>query len=141
MSSLREQILVAIQTKLSTVPNATVFRSRQDAVAREEGNALLLQPEKESPQKRSSAPGGTVLRDFLINVIVMARGDPPDQVADAVIAVAHAQIMSDPTLGNLCAQVIDDSTEWTFQEADLTACEVKIRYIVRYLTTLNSLSS
>lgn len=141
MNSMREQILAALATKLAAVPNATVFRSRQSAIARSEGNAILVQPENEQVEKRTSMPGGLVLRDFLFDVSVIARGDPADQVADPIMTAAHALIMADPTLGGLCAQIIEHSTEWTFNEADLTAVEVLARYKVRYLTSVNDLTT
>lgn len=139
MSSVREQILLALATKLATVPNVTVFRSRENAVAREEGIAVLLQPENEQVEKRASNPGGFVVKNLLLDISVIARGDPADQVADPALVAAHALVMADPTLGNLCAQIIEHSTEWKFDQADLTAVEVLVRYQIRYATTTNSL--
>lgn len=141
MSSVREQILEALATKLATVSGAVVFRSRANAVALEEGVAILLQPESEQVEKRASNPGGVVLHNMLVDVSVIARGDPADQIADPVVVAAHAQIMADPTLGNLCAQVIEHSTEWKFQEADLTAVEILVRYQIRYATRTNDLTT
>jgi len=141
MSSVREQILSALATKLAAIPSGTVFRSRQSAIARSEGNAILVQPENEQVEKRASMPGGLILRDFLFDVSVIARGDPADEIADSIVVAAHALIMADPTLGNLCAQIIEHSTEWTFDEADLTAVEVLVRYKARYLTSTNDLTT
>jgi hypothetical protein len=79
-------------------------------------------------EKRASNPGGLVVKNLLLDMSIIARGDPADETADPVVVAAHAQVMSDPTLGNLCAQIIEHSTEWKFQEADLTAVEVLVRY-------------
>lgn len=141
MSSVREQILEALATKLTTVPNATVFRSRQNAVPREEGIAIILQPENEQVEKRAGNPGGFVSKIMLLNMSVIARGDPADEIADPVVVAAHALIMADPTLGNLCAQIIEHSTEWKFQEADLTAVEVLVRYQIKYANRPNDLTT
>lgn len=141
MSSVREQILEALATKLAAVPNATVFRSRQNAVDREEGVAILLQPENEQVEKRASNPGGVVVKAFMLDMAVIARGDPADQIADPVVVSAHALIMADPTLVNLCSQIIEHSTEWKFQEADLTAVEVLVRYQIKYATRTNDLTT
>jgi hypothetical protein len=141
VSSVREQILQVLAIKLATVPNVSVFRSRENAVAREEGIAILLQPENEQVEKRASNPGGLVLKNLLLDMSIIARGDPADEIADAAVVAAHAQIMADPTLGNLCSQIIEHSTEWKFQEADLTAVEVLVRYQIRYATTTNDLTT
>ena len=140
MSSVRERILQSLATKLVSVPDATVYRSRQTAVARSEGNAILLEPENEQVEKRTTMPNGLVVRDFMFDVVVLARGDPADQVADQIIVTAHALIMADPTVGNLCAQIIEHSTEWKFDQADLTAAEVLVRYMTRYLTKTSDLT-
>lgn len=140
MSSVREQILQELATKLATVPTVTVYRSRQTAVARSEGNAIVLEPENEQVEKRAANPGGVVVRNFLVDLSVLARGDPADSIADPIVTNAHQLIMADPTLGNLCAQIIEHSTEWKFQQADFTAVEVLIRYLIRYATSTNDLS-
>ena len=141
MSSVREKILQALAANLASVPNATVYRSRQTAVARSEGNAILLEPENEQVEKRASNPGGLVIRNLMVDLSVLARGDPADSIADPIITAAHALIMADPTLGNLCAQIIEYSTEWKFDPADLTAVEALIRYQIRYATTMNDLTT
>jgi hypothetical protein len=140
VNSVRENILKALETNLASVQNATVYRSRQTALARSEGSAILLEPENEQVEKRASNPGGLVLRNFLVDLSVLARGDPADGIADPIITAAHVSIMADPTLGNLCSQIIEHSTEWKFEEADLTAVEVLIRYQIRYATTTNDLT-
>ena len=141
MSSVRERILLALTTKLASVPNATVYRSRQTAVARSEGHAILLEPENEQVEKRASNPGGLVIRNFLVDITVLARGDPADSIADPIITAAHVLLMADPTFGNLCSQIIEHSTEWKFDQADLTAVEVLVRYQIRYATSTNDLTT
>jgi len=141
VSSVRKKILQALAANLISVPNATVYRSRQTAVARSEGNAILLEPENEQPEKRASNPGGLVIRNFLVDLSVLARGDPADDIADPIITAAHVLIMADPTLGNLCSQIIEHSTEWKFDQADLTAVEVLVRYQIRYATSTNDLTT
>lgn len=140
MSSVREQILIALATKLAAVSGVTVYRSRQSAIARIEGSAILIQPKHEPVEKRASNPGGLVLRDMTIDVSVIVRGDPADSIADPIIVSTHAIVMADPTLGGLCSQVIEHSTEWMFDEADLTAAEVIIAYQIRYQTSANDLT-
>lgn len=135
----REAILERLGTLLTAVPGSTFFRSREAAVARDEGIVINLRPEDEQVEKRA-AGGDITLRNCVIIVSVISRGDVPDQVADPVIQAAHAAIMADPTLGGLCAQVIEQSTKWIFALADLTATEAEIRYTVRYLTRASDIS-
>jgi hypothetical protein len=139
MNTVRKSILTQFAT-LWAVPNATVYRSRETAIARVEGSAVVIRPQTEQVEKRA-ASGMLVLRDFTVAVSVIVRGDPPDDVADPIIQAGNKATLIDPTLGGLCAQVIEHSTEWKFEEADLTALEVVILYMVRYQTSAADLST
>lgn len=131
--SAREDLIEAIATKLSSIPNQTFYRDRQSALALSEGNAILLEPEEEKVVRRSMAPDA-VLRDLTVVMTVITRDDTPDLIADPLISAAMALIMRDPSLGGLCAQITEVGTKWMFAEADQTASVAEIRYQVRYQT-------
>jgi transcriptional antiterminator Rof (Rho-off) len=137
--SARESILAAMGTLLGTVPGATFYRSREAAIARSESTAIVLEPEEESVELRTST-GALSVRTLTALVLVVARGQIPDQIADPVIQSLHAKLMADRTLGGLCALIIEHGTKWTFDEADLTAVTVEMRYGVRYMTNASDLS-
>jgi hypothetical protein len=136
--SARETLMTAIGALLATVPNAVFFRSRQAALARSEGNAILLEPEEERVTKRTQSPA-LVLRGLTVIVSVLTRGDVPDQVADPYIEQITALLVGDPTLGGKCAQIIEQSTRWSFAEADLTAGVAEIRFDILYQTLASNL--
>ncbi len=133
----REAILQASATVLATVSGATFYRSREAAIARAEGTAIVLRPEDEQIEKRAA---DLTLRNLVMVISILARGQIPDQVADPVAQAIHSVLMADPTLNGLCAQLIEHSTKWLFAEADLTATEVEIRYTARYQTRARDLS-
>ena len=136
--SARETLMAAIAAKLVTIPNAEFFRSRQAALAREEGTGILLEPEEERVEKRTQMPPLEVRR-LTIVVTVLTRGNVPDQAADSFIVQVNALLMADLTLGGLCAQITEQGTRWSFAEADLTAGEAEIRFDIIYQTRAGTL--
>ena len=136
--TLRESVLNAIVAIAGTVPNATAYRSREAAFAREEGTAILVRPDEETVERNASL---MALRDLTFTATVIARGPIPDTVADAAIAAFHAALMADDTLGGLVARTIEESSKWEFEVADQNAVAVELRYRCRYLTQTNTLTA
>lgn len=141
----REEILEELALLLGNVANASFYRSRQAAVTREQGVVMVLLPEQEAVMLRGGPAGlpatqAITQRDFTFKVIVIARGDIPDQVADAIAQAAHAAIMQDTTLGGLVARIIELGTKWDFELADLDAVVCEMRYQVRYQTLASNLA-
>lgn len=130
--------MAAIAALLSNVPNSTFYRSRESAFSRDEGTAILLQPEEERVEKRAHVPD-LVLRRLTVVVTVITRGDVPDKIADDYLQQVQSRLLSDPTLGGLCAQLIEQGTKWTFQEADLTSGMAEIRFDLIYQTLASNL--
>ena len=136
--SAREDLLSYIATRLATVPNFKVFRSRQAAVAREEGTCIILEPDEESVSK----PGnGITLRELTIRLIVIVRSNTPDSTADPILQAIHLSFMTDPTLGGRTASCIEQSTRWGFEVADTTALVAEVRYQLKYLTPASSFAA
>jgi hypothetical protein len=145
--TIRKDILTYLGQLLDQVPNATVYRSRQEALARDEGTGIFLQPEEEPVERRAGdGPSGLVLRNLtiIISVIARAAGAPEsctaDDVADPVMGAVHALVMADTTLGNRCATVLEEGSKWDFEQADGTAVVAEMRYVIRYMTKANTLS-
>lgn len=140
----REQILGAITGLLNPLSGITVYRSRETAVARTEGNTVDVRPEEESVELRTASLP-IVRRNLTVLVTLIVRGTDPtlsaDEVADPLLQSIHAAIMADRTLGSLCDLVLEQSTRWTFEIADQTALAAEIRYVVRYATSANDLST
>jgi len=146
--TIRKQILQTIAALFQAVPDATVFRSREEALARSEGIGIFVRPEEEAPENRAGGgPNGLTLRNFtaVITVIARAKGapqaPPADDVADPVMEKIHALLTADVTLGGMVATILEHSTKWDFEVADGTALAAEMRYIVRYMTAANTLSA
>jgi hypothetical protein len=140
----RESILSWWAALLTPISGITVYRSREAAVSRSEGNAVDVRPEEEQVELRTNATS-IVRRNLTVLTTLFVRGVDPttsaDQIADPLLQSIHAAIMADRTLGGRCDIALELSTRWAFELADQTALAVEIRYIVRYATNANDLSA
>jgi hypothetical protein len=136
--SAREQILQAMTALADTVPGVVVYRSREAALSRAEGTAILVRPEEETVVSEMT---GFTKRDLAVGVTIIARGQIPDQVADAAIVAMHAAVAANQTLGGLCARIIEEATKWDFEVADQNAVAAVVTYRIRYLTSATTLAS
>lgn len=136
--SAREDVLNFIAGRLGAVAGVAVYRSRQAAVAREEGPCLILEPDEETPNKLG---GAVVSRDLVVRVLLVLRSDTPDTTADPLLQSIHESFMGDLTLGGRAAACIEKSTRWNFELADITALVVEARYLIRYLTAVGSFAT
>lgn len=134
----RESILEAIVTALASVTSVTgVYRSRDDALAREEAPALVVQPQREAPRAVVHA---YTEKDLLVSISVYTRGAAPDQAADPICAQVYALLLGNPTLGGLAIDTTDEGTTWQIDQADTTACWTELTLKVWYRHPLASLS-
>jgi hypothetical protein len=92
--STRETILAALQVALASVAGGRVYRARKEQLPTLP--AVIIRPESE--EDTGEALGVT---DTTINVSfdVYARGDIPDQAADATLSAVYAALIPNPTLG------------------------------------------
>ncbi|MDQ3562859.1 MAG: hypothetical protein M3436_01540 [Pseudomonadota bacterium] len=137
MASRREQIIEALRVKLATIPGITTYRSRLTAITRAEGPAIVLQPAEEQITKRNNDLSE---RELNVQVEVIARGQTPDQAADAYAVSAQAKVMEDQTLGGLCLLLREQGTQWLMVESDLDAVVVSTRYTIHYRTAANTIN-
>jgi hypothetical protein len=138
VSSITEQIMVNVLNAISSIPGQTTFRSRAAAVALQEGTAIIIEPEEEPVRYLSNF---SAVRELILIVRILARGNVPDSTADPVRVAMHAALMADPTVGGLCQRIIEQDTKWSYEEADLTAVSVECRYKLVYLNATNSLTT
>ena len=126
----REDILEALLTKLGTVAGVHAYRNRQDPVTRAEGVVVELLPQSEEWSDKTVHGWG--VRRLSVSVDVIARGAPPDQVADPGVAGCHAAIMADQTLGGKCTGIAETGISWETEDADLDAVRVSRGYDITY---------
>lgn len=140
MTTKRELILQAVVTALAGTVGvgSRIYRSREEAVGRDETPALIVSAESEDAVQEVS---NLMEKKLAVVVSVFARGDVPDAVADPVVESVHEKIMAAPTLGGLAIDTAEGGTSWEMDEADQTAVIVNMRFVVWYRHTRASLTS
>ena len=140
MNTHRDAIVQAVMAALlgNTSAGDQVFRSRVEALSRNELIAIVVKPGAEEVQHLAR---GLVQRGFDIHLEVHARGTPADQVADPVLAEAHAVLLADQTLGGKVARLIEKSlAEPEFADGDDTAVQITATYTATYMTTASDIT-
>lgn len=139
MTTKRETIMQAIATRLAATAGVTgVHRSREEALQRNESPAVVIAWENEQPNEQQHL---SVDKRLSVLVQVYARGLIPDQIADPVMQSAYALLFADPSLGGLVVDTSDEGTELELDEADQTACWMKLRALVWYRHSRADLSA
>lgn len=141
MSSKRENILAAVRTALTGTSGVgtRIYRSRQEAFARDESPAIVIEPINDQAIIETSLP--TLTWTLTVRVAVIVRGTTPDQIADPIIVSAHSKLMADLTLGGYAMDIAPQGVNFDMADADQTAGVIMCDYLIRYRTTLNSLES
>lgn len=141
MSSKRENILAAVRTALTGTSGVgtRIYRSRQEAFARDESPAIVVEPINDQAIIETSLP--TLTWTLTVRVAVIVRGTTPDQIADPIIVSAHSKLMADLTLGGYAMDIAPQGVNFDMADADQTAGVIMCDYLIRYRTTLSSLES
>jgi hypothetical protein len=74
-----------------------------------------------------------------VQIMVIARGLVPDQLADPTVKSLHAKLMADITLNNLAFDILPVSQTFQIVESDQPTGIVSCLYAVRYRTSLTTL--
>ena len=142
MASKREQILAALKTTLAntTGVGTRIYRSRVEPITRGESPAIVLEPVTDEPSINSA----TYLKidwSLRVRIVVIVRGNIPDNVADPTVESLFTKVLNDPTVGGLALDIRPATQTFEVLEADqpagLTTCEFEIDYRTSY----NSLST
>jgi len=141
MTSKRENILAAVRTALTGTSGVgtRIYRSRQEAFARDESPAIVVEPVNDQAIIETSLP--TLTWTLTVRVAIIVRGSVPDQLADPIIVSAHSKLMADLTLGGYAMDIAPQGVNFDMADADQTAGVIMCDYLIRYRTTLSSLES
>jgi hypothetical protein len=141
MTTKRESILAAIKTTLAgtTGVGTRIWRSRVQALARQESPAIVVEPISDNAEQNTSLP--TLDWSLTVRVAVIVRGDVPDQQADATVESLHSKMMADLTLGGYAIDVQPQGVSFDLVEADQPAGVIACDFLVRYRTSLTDLTS
>lgn len=138
MNTQAEVILAAIAARLAAGNiGATVERSREVALEREDLPAVVIKPKSEAATPLAT---GVHRCELTVEIQVHTRGDIPDQLADPIAAAIHGALNADPTLGGQCARLYYLSREWDWADADGTAGQLAITYLIHYVTPAGDLT-
>lgn len=140
MNTHRETIMQAVMAALTgnTPAAGNVYRSRVEALARDELPAIVVKPGAEAVQHIAT---GLTQRDFEIHLEVHTRGTPADALADPIFAALHAALMADQTLGGKARRLIEKETaEPQFADGDDTAAQIIVTYSAAYITKANDIT-
>jgi hypothetical protein len=140
MASKREQILAALKTTLAgtTGVSTRIYRSRSEPTTRAESPALVLEWTSDQPDIRGTV--GHIDWTLRIKVIVISRGNIPDNLADATVESLYSKLLADPTVGGLAVDVRPSTTTFELIEADQPAGIIMCEFEVDYRTSYGSLS-
>ena len=140
MTTKRESILAAIRTTLTdtTGVGTRIYRSRVEAFARSECPALVIEPISDEASVDTSLP--TYTWRLGVRVMVIVRGNIPDQLADPIVQSLHSKLTADLTLGGYAMDIVPSSVGFELVEGDQPTGVVMCDYRVLYRTTVSDLS-
>jgi hypothetical protein len=133
MPSLREQILAAAQTALNAAApgGALVFRSRETSITRDKTPAIVISP---GANERTRQSDTLDKNSFIFKAEIFVRGDPWDQLADAVDVPMHVALMTNQSLSALCV-LRRTSEDFESVEADKTAGTLTATYRATFISS------
>jgi hypothetical protein len=140
MTTKRESILAAIRTQLTgtTGVGTRIYRSRVEAFARSECPALVIEPISDEASVETSLP--TYTWRLGVRVMVIVRGNIPDQLADPIVQSLHSRLTADLTLGGYAMDIVPSNVGFELVEGDQPTGVVMCDYRVLYRTTVSDLS-
>ena len=137
-TSLREGILERVVAVLQAgATGSTIFRSRQEAIARSAAPATVIEPKEEQDEQLGT---GVDRHTLFVTVEIYVRGDPFDQVADPIAVATHLAILQDATLRGM-ADVRKVGSVWAAHEADRSAGVVEMTYRFVYVSSVRDIST
>lgn len=140
MTTVRENIIDDIISSLAGTTNVStrIYRSRVVPLTRGETPALVVEMVSDTPERTATL---TQLDwQLTVRVVVITRGDKPDEVADPIVESLHAKIMADSTLGGYALDVLPSTTSFEMMDADQPAGLVSCDYVIRYRTQIADLT-
>lgn len=133
MTTRAEQLTAAIFTALNT-PTAlvagNVWRSKLRPIPQNSNLAIVVR--QGADNRLDDTTINRSLRQLTVTTEIYARGDVPDQLADAVVEDIVERLLADRSLGGLCDDIQPGNRvpEWTARDTDLVV--VDLDFIIDY---------
>jgi len=141
VTTRREKIIqqfVAVIHDIPTVLDENIFRSRTKAISKSVTPAVIIEPERDTPDIRMVPKIDWTLT---IKVTMVGRGGEPDQLIYPVLEKIHEKIMDDQTLGGYAMDVQSNGVEFDFLDGDGSIGIAVARYNVLYRTSQSDLTT
>lgn len=141
MSTIREQIILAIKAQLVSVAGVDdthIYRTRTQAITKGGLPAIVIEPDSDSPLQNVVPFLDWKLK---LKILIFARGDEPDALADPILNSVHSKIMADLSVGGLAMHIEPDAVDWEFIDGDKSLVALTCRYVILYRTAEKNLSS
>ena len=140
MTSKRENILAAFATALASASGVSgrVYRSRAEALRREESPAIVIEWLTDLPTEPNTSQMDW---NLTVRVVIITRGDIPDQLADPVAISVYSLLMADRTLGGKTLDLLPGEQRMDIIEGDKTVGVLQGLWVAKYRTSQNALDS
>jgi hypothetical protein len=145
MPSRREQILAAVATTLAgtTGVSTRIYRSREEALQRNEAPAIIITPGPDTNQAER-AQGASMCRldqRLTIEITIYVRGAIPDQLADPIEVDLHKKLMAATDFNGLTSgRLLYLSRIPQMETGDLTVGWITTEYAAEYRCSRDDLS-
>ena len=139
MSSIKNQIIAAVFSTLQTVPGVQgAYRSRPEAMRREESPAIVVEPVTNLP----NYDGLNFMNwAFTFRVTVIVRGAIPDEISDPIEVEIYNRLMADRTVGGLCLDLLPGEQRTDIIEGDRPAGVMQGLWIATHRTSQTALDA
>lgn len=143
MSSKRDAIAAAIVVALSAggkPSGLNVHRFRARPITVDQLPAQLVYLVSESVETGPGQARGTEAKSVRsLTVRVETRIDAgsstaPDAAIDQYLTWAVQTILTDPTLGGVAVETVEESTQWTAEELNKVYAAAQTDFVVKYIT-------
>lgn len=137
----REEILQAIRAQLITltsVPPASIFRSRVSAFLNSEAPAVLLTWDSDTPTQDTVA---TLSWKLVVKISVLVREEEAAGESDSIVEEIHGKIMLDPTIDGLVIDLQPGNVKPQRLNADGDAEIITSDFTIVYRTPLQNLTA
>lgn len=140
MTSKREDILAAVATILAGTSGVggRIYRSRAEALRREESPAVVIEFVSDIPNYDNLNFMNWVLT---FRVIIVTRGDIPDQLADPVAVSVYNLLMADRDLGGKVMDLLPGEQRMDIIEGDKPIGVLQGLWIAKHRTSQNALDA
>lgn len=109
--SIREQIIIKLQSYAAAALGLEVQRSRTNPISKNAAYGVYCYAENE---RNSEQMNNRTTRELSVKFCIFVRGDEPDRLADFPVSTLVNSLLTDHRVGGLATQIQETSTEWDF---------------------------